>query len=301
MNQLPQVVCPKCNSPMENSGVPIRTTSKYDDCIRKCKDCGIAYSNSKSKPTRIHRNPRNNIPGFVDSSDLLEILEKSNNTRNIRNKISKAGFSTSEDAVTFTFVKYYFQANAINRMMRVLGMDKFGNDVEVYLWGCPISKDMDNTLIQKMKDVLERDYREKRNSLTEPDIILSINGYGNVIIEVKLHSGNEVKNTVNIDKYLDDEFYRDIDKAKSSQHYELVRNWSIGNAISTPDKFLLVNLGKQKLFTDKNATLLQQFKESLHQDEKSQFAQLSWENVISRIDEQDSQLQEYLLEKIAYR
>lgn len=301
MNQLQQMFCPECLRPMENSGNAVKPTAKYKDCIRKCQACGIGYSNSVTTPTLIFEDPRKNIPGFVDSSDFLEILEKSNNRRNISNKKCKAGFSTSEDAVTYTFVKSFSQTGSIERMMRVLGLEVNGNHASLFLWGCPILKGTDITLIQRMNSLLRNEFAERANSLTEPDIILSIEGYGIVIIEVKLHSPNEIKATGKLSSYLDRSFYTNLAKAQSSQHYELVRNWSIGNALSENDSFTLINLGKESLFKDRNASKLKFFKESLNCNEKHQFAQVSWEEIIDRLEEGDSYLRDYLEEKVKYR
>ncbi|OPL18632.1 MAG: hypothetical protein AVO35_04680 [Candidatus Aegiribacteria sp. MLS_C] len=237
----------------------------------------------------------------MDSSDFLKILEKSNNRRNISNKKCKAGFSTSEDAVTYTFVKSFSQADSIERMMKVLGLEMNSNHVDLFLWGCPISKGTDITLINRMNSLLSNEFAERANSLTEPDIILSVEGYGIVIIEVKLHSSNEVKATEKLSNYLDRSFYTNVAKAKSSQHYELVRNWSIGNALSEGCNFTLINLGKESLFTDRNASKLQLFKESLNCNKRRQFAQVSWEEILNRLEERDSQLKEYLKRKTKYR
>ena len=84
------------------------------------------------------------------------------------------------------------------------------------------------------------------------------------------------------DKYLSDKFYTDIEAAKNSSYYELIRNWTIGNMFSKRN-FRLINLAPQKLFDKERDSDFEHFKNSLKDDKR--FIQLSWESVLQTLKE----------------
>jgi hypothetical protein len=75
------------------------------DCLRRCEGCRVGVSNAMSNPTIIFDDPRLNIPEEV-LDGVLQTLSLALNVRNRENKKRKFGFSTSEDALTWTLFKF---------------------------------------------------------------------------------------------------------------------------------------------------------------------------------------------------
>jgi len=92
---------------------------------------------------------------------------------------------------------------------------------------------------------------------------------------------------------------KNTEKALGSQHYELVRNWVMGNMIAGPCRFVLVNLGPSSLFLDKNSERLKQFVESLGVIEgKREFSCLSWEALSNDKTLFDKEIRNYLQSRL---
>ena len=103
-----KVQCPICHHEMMEESLPQKRAFRYEKCIRKCLNCRIGASNSKKNPTFIYEDFHKNIP-----SELLENLDytlnHSNNNRNHFSKKIRIGYSTSEDAVSWIFIKYFIK------------------------------------------------------------------------------------------------------------------------------------------------------------------------------------------------
>lgn len=72
----------------------------FTQCLRRCEPCGIGFSNG-STPTLIWREPERNVPPEVHEG-LHATLANALNARKRPEKLVEFGFSTSEDAVTWT-------------------------------------------------------------------------------------------------------------------------------------------------------------------------------------------------------
>src|SRR4051812_29306820 len=101
--------CPGCDAilyPRESAAVvPPATT--FLDCWRRCDKCGIGLSNGRTpgNETLIYMDPRDNIPAEVRDG-FLAALARGISEVNRLNKASKAAFSSSEDALTWTVFRY---------------------------------------------------------------------------------------------------------------------------------------------------------------------------------------------------
>lgn len=272
------VKCPKCNSVMQEFDVKSKRSAKYEDCIRRCITCEIGASNAQVNPTFIYRDYRNNIPDNL-LKNLDKALENTLNETNRENKKIKMGFSTSEDAVSWIFIKYFLSNNKLPVLQKILNLED--EISEILMWGVPqMTSEPEYT--KKLKNICSK-LGEDKKYYTEPDIII-ITKSASVFIEVKVKSGNDKQaaNNKNYDKYLLDEFYTDIEAAKNSSYYELIRNWTIGNMFSKQN-FRLINLAPQKLFDKEQSSDFEYFKNSLKGNKR--FIQLSWESVLQTLKE----------------
>lgn len=288
-----KIECPKCNSIMQEFDIKPKKASKYEDCIRRCIQCQIGASNAKINPTFIYKDYRNNIPSNL-LQHLDETLEKTLNTANRENKKIKLGFSTSEDAVSWIFIKYFLVNDKLPVLQKILNLED--EISEVLMWGVPqINRDSGCT--ENLKHICDS-LGEDKKYYTEPDIIIITNSES-VFIEVKVKSGNDKQaaDNRNYDKYLLDKFYTDIKAAKKSSYYELIRNWTIGN-IFAENNFKLINLAPQKLFSNENQD--SDFKLFINSLQNSRnFIQLSWEAVFKNLKKSD--IEEYFYNELEKR
>lgn len=267
-----------------------KTANNYSDCIRKCLKCKIGASNAKDNPTIIYNDYIKSIPAKL-LDNLTISLKNSQNIRNRKNKENKFGFSTSEDAFTWIFIKYHIQDNRLNKLADYFSLK---NEIqEILLWGVPQIQSK-SQLGNELQNICKK-LGENENSLSEPDIIL-VTSNEVAFVEVKLKSKNEIKENEDdkINKYLNP-FYRDNSLAIKSKHYELIRNWTIGNIFSKEKVFTLINLAPLSLFCDKNKTELEYFENSIV--DKSRFIKISWEEILIKLknDRCDSEIMEDLL------
>ena len=82
----------------------------------------------------IYKDFKLNIPHQL-LDNLEYTLNNSNNIRNRANKKIKIGYSTSEDAVTWIFVKYFIQTQKIDILRKILCFKSKIN--EILIWGVP--------------------------------------------------------------------------------------------------------------------------------------------------------------------
>ena len=288
-----KIECPKCNSIMQEFDIKPKKASKYEDCIRRCIQCQIGASNAQINPTLIYKDYRNNIPSNL-LQHLNETLEKTLNTTNRENKKIKLGFSTSEDAVSWIFIKYFLVNDKLPVLQKILNLED--EISEILMWGVPqINRNSGYT--EKLQHICDS-LGEDKKYYTEPDIII-ITKSESVFVEVKVKSRNDKQaaDNRNYDKYLLDKFYTDIEAAKKSSYYELIRNWTIGN-IFAENNFKLINLAPQKLFSkeDQNSNF-KLFINSLK--DSRNFIQLSWEAVFKNLKKSD--IEEYFYNELEKR
>jgi hypothetical protein len=280
---LPSLICPKCGEELTVLAAPVITASSYHDCLRKCEDCGVGYSNATKNPTAIWRDPTHNVPGPVRAG-VLQTLNCSLNKRNRGSKRIKFGFSTSEDAVTWV-VFSYLTAEAPNALIK-LGERWLGTRVEtptVLLWGVPIlpsitGKSIRNRLIQISNALGEAPMRR-----TEPDIVLDFDLKGSIIIEVKLAAKNDETTDVSkMDQYLlNTAAFSSSENIKASRLYQLTRNWRFGWDLAAQRSMRLVNLAPSCFFV--RSRLLDVFEGGICRSEKAAFLRESWEGLLSEV------------------
>ncbi len=244
----------------------------------------------------IYKNYIDNVPELL-RHDLDFVLSNSLNLINRTNKKNKFTFSTSEDALTWSFFKYFVVKERFLDLLRLLNIDSEESNYDIYLWGTNIcSQNIDIDFFRQFIQISDS-FKEDSKKRTEPDVIIKLRDKL-IFIEVKYLSSNDVKtDSEKFDKYLVPDI--DYKKLTESGHYELFRNWAFAAKLSNGSKFQLINLGMQRLFTDKNKTRLKQFENSLHSDNGS-FEKLSWELIIRNMKENDYDMWfiEYLKQKI---
>ncbi len=274
----------------------VKPSNSFNDCLRRCENCMVGFSNGKNNPTMIYKNYIDNVPELL-RHDLDFVLNNSLNLINRTNKKSKFAFSTSEDALTWSFFKYFVVKKRYQDLLKLLNIDSEESKYDLNLWGTNIcSQNIDSDLLRQIIQISDS-FNEDSNKRTEPDVIIKLRDKL-IFIEVKYLSSNDVKtDSKKFDKYLVPDI--DYQELTESGHYELFRNWAFIAKLSNGAKFQLINLGMQRLFTDKNMTRLKQFENSLHSDSGS-FVKLSWEQIIRNMKENDYDkwFVEYLKQKI---
>lgn len=293
---LDKIKCPSCGEFVFPINGEIKITNSYNDCLRRCEKCEIGFSNSKNNPTVIYKNYIDNVPKPLHQ-DLEISLNHSINEMNRKNKKNKFGFSTSEDALTWSFFKYFVVKNKFRELLRILNIESEYAIIDIYLWGRNICKiNNDSNFIDKFISVSDS-FNEDSSRRTEPDVIIKLKDKL-VFIEVKYLSSNEIKkDKEKFKKYLVSEVSEK--EVIESEHYELFRNWAFASKLSNGDNFELINLAPQKLFGDKNKNKLIQFENSL-KSTKGNFRKLSWEEILEKVnnDEYELWFKSYLNEKI---
>jgi hypothetical protein len=296
---LESIHCPKCNRKIVTINAPIIRTNKYYDCLRRCENCGIGFSNSNKKPTIIYKNPFENIPKYLHSN--LEVtIKNSFNIRNRKNKWNRIGFNTSEDALTWSFFKYLENYNYLITVFGNLLNIKF-DDAKIYYWGYYDNKN--ELIISELLNASDY-YGENTISRTEPDIIILFNKKILIFIEVKYLSANTKipKNKIyKIDQYLrqSKEYYIDRKTVKDCGYYELIRNWSIGCKIREKmkyPKFYLLNICPKRIFSRDN-TSLTEFSMNL-KNKNCIFSRHSFEELYTLIPQKEKWFMRYFSEKI---
>ena len=271
--------CPNCGRIMAKD-LSIKEGSRstsFEKCIRRCNDCKIGYSNSKDKPTLIYKDYLKSIPEKYKLY-LEYTIDNSINTGHLKSKKNQFGFSTSEDALTWIFIRYFINEKKLDVLKKLYSLKS--EIEEILLWGVSqINKD-DNSEREKLESICES-LKELQTSYSEPDIII-ITKTEVRFIEVKLGAKNQKKDSPNkYNKYICNDFYSDKDLLIKSKHYELARNWTIGNMFTESKDFKLINQGPSKLFYNDDKELLQKFENSLNDSDR--FEKLSWEKIIDTI------------------
>jgi len=289
MALLPALTCPNCQflmAAMEYVG-QVSTATGFDDCVRRCEQCGIAASNTadSNAVTFIYRDPLGNIP--IESREgASEALANALNVRNRESKRRRFGFSTSEDAVTwvvFTYLLRSSQLLAALRRVRVISDDTFIPAPTLLLWGASIEGGQRGDEIRKQLSDLCASLKEDPNSFSEPDVIIDLGEAGLLFIEVKYRSGNDTKPN----DYPGWSRYESasqlgwrFDNVRASGCYELARNWCLLKNLAGKRVASLVNLGPEKLFLGVEGKRLDGFIDALELDQQSQFMKATWSDLL---------------------
>lgn len=276
--------CPKCRRelhPATFSGQP-KPAFDFESCLRRCETCGVGISNARDGETFIHRNPLDNIPAEV-RGEAIWTIQNALNIRNRGSKEIKFGFSTSEDALTWTVFSYLHREGLLSRVVSDLLPTPPTSEPVLLLWGCPVppySKQGD-ALCRHLVSILKC-IGEDPLSYSEPDVIMDFGREGLVLIEVKYRSGND-RNTIpnKFAKYVGGTgAFRDVDAVVGSGFYELARNWRIGFDLSTGRAMILVNLAVASRSSEQAALSI--FSDGLSQDGTHQFQQVWWSDFLGQ-------------------
>jgi hypothetical protein len=244
----------------------------------------------------IYKNFTENIPESL-RLNLEYTLRNSVNLTNRENKKHKFAFSTSEDALTWSFFSYFVINNRLKDLLELLNIDSNDSCYEIYLWGVNISSQIIKTdLFQQFIDT-SNFFNEDKLKRTEPDVMIKLSNTL-IFIEVKYKSPNEVKTDIEkFKKYLIPNI--DTNKLFKSGHYELYRNWAFASKMSSGADFKIINLAPKKLFTDKNQIKLNLFEDSIN-SKNGKFSKISWEQIVDRMNKNvyDTWFIDYLNQKI---
>ena len=277
---LPALPCPLCHTPMAVRPTPpggVPTVTTLADCLRQCVSCGVAYSNARSNPTLLHRDPIANVPAQVRIG-AREALAVALNERNRPNKLSKFGYSTSEDAVTWTVFAYLHgqhRTALAGLYERAFGIQATAPPA-MLLWGVPVPAGQAETALAANLERVLDGLGEARNSRSEPDVVLDFGPAGVVFIEVKYRSGNSGTSADSkFDRYVDDSAaFTDPAGATSSGLYELARNWRIAHDLAGGRPFTVVNLAKSRTLASTKG--LAAFHSGLATSSTQRFLPVSW-------------------------
>jgi hypothetical protein len=283
---LKDIKCPNCNELMFNesiTGCKTQKATSYEKCLRKCKICGVAYSNSQSYPTIIYDDPQKNIPEVfwttLCDEKLIYFLKNCFNKVHAESKVNAFTFSTSEDAITWQLFSCLCYYNNLKEFISLIDNDiATSNKADTYLWGRGFNT-KDEFLIQKLVEISDV-LTEAKNSRTEPDVIIHTDN-ALIFIEVKVASHNDINENKHIKAYINNTYFSHPQKAEQSQCYELVRNWRIGCELTEKlktNKFYLVNLVYPNHTSRGESSLLTIFEKSLNTEDRL-FKTMTWDKI----------------------
>jgi hypothetical protein len=281
---LPVIACPICGDMLAARPGSIVKARNWLECLRRCTKCGVGISNAQSTPTIIFNDSRLNVPEEVRDG-VLDTLALAFNKRNRANKRTKFGFSTSEDALTWTLFKFLSDSGQLTRVLRRAGLqisDQALHHEALLLWGVPIPMDRDagwaiRGCLKSISDQLGEDPARR----TEPDVLIDFGVHGLFIIEVKHRSRTVVQGIEHArwDRYFPANSPLSYTAAmRSSGCYELARNWKFGLelAAKTDRPFTLACLGPDSLFRGEDEKVLQAFEGCIPADGLARFHKMRW-------------------------
>ena len=285
MTELDDMLCRDCGQvivPRVRSVAKAVTAACHADCYYVCAniECGVSYSNARNAGQRTKIYPRKelNVPAEVRDS-LDDVLRRSLNVRNSESKAARFAFETSEDALTWTAIRYLQGSGQLCH-----AFDLPQNEVDsVLLWGANCPGDEDSAVRDALKRELIEVLGEHPNSLTEPDVVI-LSGDLLVFVEIKYRSLNSCRPEYrHFDRYLSvgrNLFAMDPDHVKDEGYEELVRNWVVGSTLarSMGKRFLLMNLTG-----DACRGSAAHFAESLEQTPEQIFRHVTWRALLGRI------------------
>jgi len=272
--------------------------NRYSDCVRRCEPCGIGFSNARVNPTEIFRIVTDNLPEQVREG-ALETLRAALNERNRPNKIVRFGFSTSEDALTWTVFTSLAQSGQLAEALRAIdATESTVAPAALLLWGVPYppQSSRGTQIRQQLIDICHA-LGERPDSTSEPDVIVDFGDAGLVFIEVKYRSRNERRATGSVySRYVaSTDAFKDGNKVVQSELYELARNWRIGTELAGRRNFTLVNL---VVFSDSvERSRVEQFTAGLATGHDWRFRVVNWNRLTSVFDK-PGWLEQYLEERL---
>lgn len=302
---LPRMGCPACGNILHPRPGDAIAPATWRDCLRRCLRCRLGLSNARNSPTVLYNDPRHNVPKEVREG-LLEALALAVNERNRANKAIKFGYSTSEDALTWTVFKHLHESGTLLDVLRRAGLpipDGATRPEAMLLWGVPIppdraGDDRGRRLRARLEAVADR-LGEDPTSRTEPDVVIDVGDFGVLVIEVKHRSGTDVKAAGygGWDRYYPAHgpipYAADV---RASGCYELARNWRFGLELAAdpPRPFTLACLGPESLFRGRGAEVLRPFEACLPTEATARFQKLRWDDLLRAIPRPPDWLVDYV-------
>ena len=297
------MICPICGDKLLADIGMVVAPSNWTDCLRRCPKCELGFSNAWSNPTILYNDPRMNVPQEV-RGEVLDTLALALNHRNRANKGAKFGFSTSEDALTWTVFKYLHETGQLLNVLRRVGLpipDRASRPEALLLWGAPIPLDRTGPgwrLRDRLEEIADR-LGENPRSRTEPDVVIDLGPDGIFIIEVKHRSGTDFKteNYAGWDRYYPAASPLSYATAiRSSGCYELARNWRFGLELAAGQArpFTLACLGPEELFRGPGAEILRPFESCLPGEGAARFQKLTWDALLQAISQPPERLVPYV-------
>jgi hypothetical protein len=312
-SELPDLHCQECGRLLvvEQEDDLVAPATSFRDCLRRCDSCGIGYSNTgrAGTETRIYRDARSNVPVQV-REEFFQSLSRAVNLVNRENKIQKAAFDTSEDALTWSVFRGMQLAGGLRRTLARVGVEiaqQASCEPALLLWGADVlpGSSSDPSAARTLEAVSRDDLHEPTNYRTEPDVILDFHQAGVVLIEVKYLSRNErlKPRADNWGRYIEEPdagAFVDAGRVLESGYYELARNWrfawEMSRRLGTP--MALVNLGRPALFEGPEGASLGEFESLLSQDPRHRFYRVSWQRMLEACEGSPQWLPEYLATKL---
>lgn len=302
---LPNRRCPKCGKRLIDAGLGrIGTARKWTRCLRRCNRCWVGFSNAREDPTIIFGKPTDNVPEEVRDG-AIEMLGKSLNIVNRGSKKTKFGYSTSEDALTWTVFRFLHESGQLLDALRAVNLPIPGAVVHpkaLLFWGVPVSFDPlaqgEGWGLREWLEAISDQFGEEPQSRTEPDVVIDLGAHGIVIIEVKHRSGIEHEgNHPGWNLYLPADGPLPYAQAmRETGCYELTRNWLFGLNLSAGGErpFMLACLGSGDLFVNRNDERLRLFEACLPEEGTARFHRLRWEDLLEAVDEPPPWFMEYV-------
>lgn len=302
---LPQMGCPACGNILHPRPGAAIAPATWRDCLRRCLRCRLGLSNARNNPTVLFDDPRMNVPPEVRGG-VIETLALAVNERNRPDKAIKFGYSTSEDALTWTVFTFLLGSGQLLEVLRRAGLpipDGISLPEALLLWGVPIPIDPAANergwLVRGRLESIADGLGENAFSRTEPDVVIDVGDFGVFVIEVKHRSGTDVKAAGygGWDRYYP--AHGPIPYAASmraSGCYELARNWRFGLELAAdpPRPFTLACLGPESLFRGRGGSVLRPFEECLPNGGPARFQTLTWGTLLGAVGEPPGWLARYV-------
>lgn len=301
MVTLPPLNCPGCGGRLEaailSSKPPV--ARHFAHCARKCVRCEIGASNAHKQGTEtwICREPLKGIPVEIREG-AMETLRSAFNERNRRNKETRFGFSTSEDAITWVVFAYLVRSRGLTPALERLGLitsePRVGTPT-VLLWGVPINNYARGEVLKaELRDAC-RSFTENESSFSEPDVVVDFEGEGVLFIEAKYLASNDKKpaDYSGWERYAEADLTWNYEAVRNSGYYELARNWCLLNRLAGARPKTLINLAPSTLFTAAEQTRLGRFFDAIRAAPNAKFTRLTWRNLLDGVVDRPKWLNEF--------
>lgn len=282
---LPSLICPKCGGFIsDNMGVGDLGSYAINKCNRVCIDCGLGFTNDVKNPVLVFKNPEDNVPErYREGLNLA--LGNMINEGNWLSKRNNLCSENSKDAIVWTVFNEFLRDKYLcyNFAQQVAGFPMYGKP-EILLWGVNMVDAGHLTreaLIGSSKSI-----GEKRNFLSEPDVVMDYGRYGLIFIECKYNRPNETKEETFKGwlKYDNADIFYDFNKIKQGGQYQFTRLWRVGDEMAGDRPFILVNIVRECDLLDSEIENKKRFSAHIYERKNRIFMTISWKKLIGQIN-----------------